>query len=75
MRYSRFAVSWGLFRHEEELLRLSVFVLTGFFCADLEIVADRATDVLLALLASVPFRLAGPVYVACFAAIDLIARH
>ena len=45
------------------------------FKADLVVVADRAADILLALLPAVPLRLACPVYLACFAAIYPIMTH
>jgi Na+-translocating ferredoxin:NAD+ oxidoreductase subunit G len=42
---------------------------------DLVVIADRAADILLALLPAVPLRLACPVYLACFAAIYLTMTH
>ena len=43
--------------------------------AYLEVVTDRATDILFALFSAVPFRLARPVYLAGLAAVYLMMSH
>jgi hypothetical protein len=50
-------------------------VLTLFGGADLEIVADRAADILFSLFPSIPFGLAGPVYLAGLATIHFWVGH
>ena len=54
---------------------LRAILFFRFVQADLIVVANRAADILFALLASVPLGLARPIYLACFAAIDLFLRH
>jgi len=49
-------------------LDLSVFY---FIVTGLVVIANGTADILLALFTAVPFGLAGPVYVACLAAINL----
>ena len=53
-------------------LLLLALLFLNLFAAGEEVVADRAADVLLTLLAPVPLGFAGPVYLACFAAIDFM---
>ena len=50
-------------------------LFTLFRDADPVIITDRAADIFFASLAAVPLGLARPVYLASFAAIDLVTIH
>ena len=61
---------------DERLLGSRILLLLRFLrCADPEIVADGAADVLFPLLSAVPLGLAGPIYLARFTAVHLWAMH
>ena len=57
------------------LLALRIFGIFQLIQAKLIVIADRATDILLALVPSVPFGLASPIDLACLAAVHLGIGH
>ena len=64
-----------MFAEPRSWLLLRALLVPDLFETRSEAVTDGTADILLAFFAAVPLGLAGPVYMACFAAIYFVLRH